>query len=219
MANKVVWHEGMFLQPHHFQQFERYLSRELTDRSRFLSPYAWGFSLLEVNRANLEIGEFSLNQCAGIFPDGTGFNTLTGDAPPLSIRIPEATQDAVIYLALPLQNEGNAEIGESDHRNSLIRYMPRSKELRDTSAEHGESSTIQVGELRMRLFVESAKGDDSLSVPQGYSRIAVAHIEEVKGDKIRLREDFIPTVLHVKAAKELKDDGAVLEWFGSMLWP
>ena len=206
MTNKVVWHEGMFLRPHHFQQFERYLDKELTNRSKALLPYSWGFSALSINQSNLEIGELTLDACAGVFPDGTGFNTATGDATPLSIRVPDAVQDAIVYLAIPLRQEGAAEVGDSDHRNSLVRYMPRSLELKDTTAEHGESSTIQVGELRMRLFVEPQRGgDNSLSVPQGYTRIAVAHIEEIKGEKIRLRDDYIPTVLHTHASKLLSD--------------
>ncbi|WP_415884421.1 type VI secretion system baseplate subunit TssK [Neptuniibacter sp. QD34_54] len=205
MTNKVIWHEGMFLRPHHFQQFERYISKELTNRNRDLTPYAWGFSALKINQSHLEIGELTLEECAGIFPDGTSFSTLTGDAPPLSIRVPDSIEDAVVYLAIPLRQEGTAEIGESDHRNSLIRYLPRSLELKDSSDEHGENSSIQVGELRMRLFVEPERGDDSLVVPEGYTQIAVAHIEEVKGGKIRLRRDYIPTVLHTKASPLLTD--------------
>jgi len=206
VASKVIWHEGMFLRPHHFQQFDRYLEKELHNRSRALMPYGWGFSRLKVNQANLEIGEFSLDQCAGVFPDGTGFDTSTGDAPPLAIRIPDGVQDAVVYLAIPLRQDGIAEVGEGDHRNSLVRFMPRSVELNDTAAEHGERSAIQVGELRLRLFVEEQKArDDAMSVPQGYTRLAIAHIEEVKGEKIRLRSAFIPTILHCQASPLLSD--------------
>ncbi|WP_261845058.1 type VI secretion system baseplate subunit TssK [Aliamphritea ceti] len=206
MTTKVIWHEGMFLRPHHFQQFERHVAKELTNRSRDLTPYSWGLSALSINQANLEIGELTLDQCAGVFPDGTGFSTLTGDAPPLSIRVPDAVEDAVVYLAIPLSQHGAAEVGEGDHRNSLIRYLPRTVELLDSSDEQGERSSIQVGELRMRLFVESARNDDeSLRVPQGYTRIAIAHIEEVKGEKIRLRQAFIPTVLHIGVSRLLSD--------------
>src|SRR3546814_8148644 len=48
--NKVVWSEGMFLRPQHFQQFERYLEGMLQQRAVALQGFFWGFSHLALDR-------------------------------------------------------------------------------------------------------------------------------------------------------------------------
>jgi type VI secretion system protein ImpJ len=41
--SKVVWSEGLFLQPQHFQQQDRYFERYVETRCQSLVPYSWGF--------------------------------------------------------------------------------------------------------------------------------------------------------------------------------
>lgn len=40
--HKIIWHEGMFLTPHHFQQWDRYYEQLLHDRVRAVNPFGWG---------------------------------------------------------------------------------------------------------------------------------------------------------------------------------
>ena len=44
--NRVVWAEGLFLRPQHFQQAERYFERLMNQRLESLAPYAAGFTKL-----------------------------------------------------------------------------------------------------------------------------------------------------------------------------
>ena len=48
--NRVIWSEGLFLQPQHFQQQERYFERYVETRCRSLVPHAWGFTEIEFDR-------------------------------------------------------------------------------------------------------------------------------------------------------------------------
>ena len=66
-TNRVVWQEGMFLSPQHFQQQERYLesySRQLVSLS---SGRPTGFTELVIDQEQLNIGRFMLRRCSGIF--------------------------------------------------------------------------------------------------------------------------------------------------------
>src|SRR5262245_35331236 len=54
-ARKVVWFEGLFLQPQHMQQQERYLERYANLRSASLVPHSWGFTHVELDPAFLSI--------------------------------------------------------------------------------------------------------------------------------------------------------------------
>jgi type VI secretion system protein ImpJ len=68
--NKVVWSEGLFLRPHHFQQQDRYFERYVETRCQALVPHSWGFTELEIERDLLSIGKFGLRRAAAS-SDGT----------------------------------------------------------------------------------------------------------------------------------------------------
>ncbi|MFC1363443.1 MAG: type VI secretion system baseplate subunit TssK, partial [gamma proteobacterium symbiont of Ctena orbiculata] len=48
--SRIVWSEGMFLRPHHFQQQERFLEHMVEARCADLIPYSWGFTHLKIDR-------------------------------------------------------------------------------------------------------------------------------------------------------------------------
>jgi type VI secretion system protein ImpJ len=47
--NRVVWSEGTFLQPQHFQQHDRYLEAYVEGRARALQAHGWGFTELALD--------------------------------------------------------------------------------------------------------------------------------------------------------------------------
>ena len=66
---KVLWSEGLFLRPQHFQQQERYLENLIERRTRAIRSYGWGFEALELDEAAGAIGNIALRQASGILPD------------------------------------------------------------------------------------------------------------------------------------------------------
>src|SRR5215467_7349388 len=71
--NRVVWSEGLFLRPQHFQQQERYLEAYVEGRAAALRQHSWGLTELEIERDLLAIGKLGLRRARGVFPDGTPF--------------------------------------------------------------------------------------------------------------------------------------------------
>ena len=71
---KVVWSEGMLLQPQHLQQQERHGDHVRHATMRSTTPYAWGFSELEIDTAALALGKLALVRAVGVFADGTVFD-------------------------------------------------------------------------------------------------------------------------------------------------
>lgn len=47
--NKVIWSEGMFLRPQHFQQQARYVENLVETRCGVLRSHAWGFTELRLD--------------------------------------------------------------------------------------------------------------------------------------------------------------------------
>jgi type VI secretion system VasD/TssJ family lipoprotein len=65
---KVIWAEGMFLRPQHFQQQERFLFRQLQSRSLPGQPFFWGFSELELDTDLLRMGKLGIRSAHGVRP-------------------------------------------------------------------------------------------------------------------------------------------------------
>jgi len=101
--NKVIWSEGMFLLPQHFQQHDRYLENLINARCLGLRAYNWGFYSFVLDKELLKLGKLALSECAGIFPDGTPFDLPEDDALPLPLNVPEDIHDELVYLALPVR--------------------------------------------------------------------------------------------------------------------
>jgi type VI secretion system protein ImpJ len=65
-AEKVVWTEGMFLRPHHFQRTESYLLNHVREWGALQRSYLWGFLDVELDEAMLRQGCIALSYCSGL---------------------------------------------------------------------------------------------------------------------------------------------------------
>lgn len=194
--NKVIWSEGMLLQPQHLQQHDRYLQTQLEARVAALRAYSWGFSHLKLDESQLAFGKIALLACQGVMPDGTPLQLPADDALPLPLDVPADTRNMLVMLALPLQRPGIAETGEADGKENFARHRVVEYEARDSNGLEN-SALMQVGSLRLRLALEP-------DVANAWSTMAVARIIERRADnQLVLDADFCPACLDYRAAPRL----------------
>ncbi len=197
LDSKVVWSEGMFLNPQHFQQQERYFERFVEEKFSALGAYGWGVHEFELDQQLLKLGKVSLSQAKGVFPDGTPFSFPDLDDVPPVLEIPENTHDTIVYLAVPVKRPGAVDVLQERESQGLARYYSSEQEIRDVTTEGGDNIAINVGKLRLRLLLES----DDLS---GYACIGMLRIAESREDKnVILDDQFIPTCLDCNASPRL----------------
>ncbi|KKN44140.1 hypothetical protein LCGC14_0696290 [marine sediment metagenome] len=67
VTNRVVWSDGLFIKPQHFQQQQRYLEHQINERSLAVSDYLYGFSDLELNAEYIDLAHKRLKQRLGMF--------------------------------------------------------------------------------------------------------------------------------------------------------
>jgi type VI secretion system protein ImpJ len=196
--NRVIWSEGLFLQPQHFQQQERYFERYVEARCRPLVPHAWGFTEIEFERDLLTIGKAALRRLAGVFPDGTPFRMPDDDPLPAPLDIGADVRDQILYLAVPLRRPGELEADrDATGGDELVRHDVRKVQARNATSNNGDPAVLEVGALRTRLLLAK-------DVTDAYACVPLAHIVECRADRhVVLDENFIPTVLHVRAAGRL----------------
>jgi type VI secretion system protein ImpJ len=195
--NKVVWSEGLFLRPQHFQQQERYVERYVEGRCAPLTPHSWGFTEIEVERDLLGIGKFGLRRAAGVFPDGTPVR-LPEDGPlPAPIDIGSSVRDEIVHLAVPLRRAGAVDVDRAAGGEQLARHDVREVEARDAASGAGGAAVLEVGALRTRYLLQS-------EVTDAYACIPLAQVVECRADKrVVLDDGFIPTVLDARASSRL----------------
>lgn len=198
LDSKVVWSEGMFLNPQHFQQQERYLERLLQDRSSAFGGYSWGLQQFEVDHQLLKLGKVSLKSAEGVFADGTPFSIPDVDEPPPVFDVPENTHNCVLLLCVPVKRPGAVDVASEGETQGLARYYRYEQQIRDVTSESGDNVNLDVGKLRVRIMLET----DDLS---GYTCIGLLRISESREDKnVLLDDDYIATCLDVGQSLKLK---------------
>ena len=208
LDSKVVWSEGMFLNPQHFQQQDRYLERFVNGKCEALGAYNWGVSSFELDLELLKLGKLSIIQASGIFPDGTPFSIPDLNEPPPVIDLPENLHDVEVFLGIPVRRPGAVDVLPVDDNQGFARYTSKEMQVRDVVQEGGENITIDIANLRMRLLLAS----DDLS---GYACIGVLKITETREDKnVVLDDQYIPSCVDINVS--LKLSGFMTELVGML---
>lgn len=197
--SKVIWSEGMLLQPQHLQQQDRFLQQQLESRVSGITAYTWGFTALQIDPQQLALGKIALLSCSGVFPDGTPFDLPTQDALPLPIDIPRDARDCQIVLALPARRPGIPEVSDSQGSDNFARYRTTEQEVCDSNGTD-IGTLLQIGQLRVRLALAS-------DVIHAHTTLGVAQVIERRADdQLVLSNDYCPPCLDIRVAP----------WLGSL---
>ena len=205
--NKVIWTEGMFLQPQHFQQHDRHLEQQLRDRLQAAWAYGWGFSSLTLDDAALNLGKLAISAAQGLLPDGTAFSLPNNDAAPAAFDVPADARNELVVLALTLQRPGVIESDAEEAGGSLgTRYKVTEVEVGDNNTNADRDAALQIGRINLRLML-------ARDAVEGYATLGVARVIERRADnKVVLDPHYVPPLLHARGHVIL--DGYVRELFG-----
>src|SRR5579863_460701 len=105
LLSRVVWSEGMYLGPHHFQVQSRYFEDSIQFATSALWYAAYGLAGVELDNEALRNGTVNLVHARGIFRDGLIFNMPESDALPepraIADLFPPTRDGVVAMLAIP----------------------------------------------------------------------------------------------------------------------
>ena len=190
-ADKVIWTEGMFLRPHHFQQSEHYLHHTLREWGQSQRSYPWGFFELSIDDSLLKQGKLALATASGCFPDGTFFSFNQTHNNPVPLELPANVNHCKVVLAIPARRNGREDVIFQESPDSLARYIARETEVEDDNALAVGTATVQFGQLRLRLMLEQ-------DLTAEWVAMGVTQVIDQHSDKqILLDTDFIPPMLKI----------------------
>ena len=194
----VVWSEGMYLAPHHFQTQSRYFE----DSIAFLASSLWrepsGILHLEMDTKAIANGNISLLHGSGILPDGLTFDMPSSDSLPsvrsLSSLVLPSDGELLLHLAVPIRDHLGAD---DDARTETVeaRYTGVHRSLRDETNGVDEYE-VELAQKNIRIVSTGELSSGLLSLP-------VARIVRDSSGTFTYDADFVPCSLRLSASDAL----------------
>ncbi|MGX5851229.1 type VI secretion system baseplate subunit TssK [Mesorhizobium sp. PL10] len=184
---KPLWLEGMFLRPHHLQQYDRWIESNLEQRVSGLLAYPWGLRNLRIDADALKNGQIQVLVVDLVLPDGTIYSAPAAQPPPPARHISADGQGKRIYLAVPVRAVGGMEVSEGVSADQ--RFSKTATDVRNNAQSDRPPAGIFVATLNMRVVIEGEPLDGMVFAP-------IVEVEAVDSQgRITLSETFIPPIL------------------------
>lgn len=192
LHNRVVWHEGLFIRPQHFQQQELYWSHQLHQRISALESFGYGLLQLQLSQEHLRIGQLAIIHGTVLFADGSFCSFPDQDRTPAPLRLAAETRpNQLIYLSLELEDPATSE-------TSAHRYQQHIQPLSDRQATNQAPVEVTLQRLQPSLQLEDQDGRGQTRLP--FARF-LGHSSE---GELLLDPDFMPCGLIVRAIPPLQ---------------
>ena len=172
--SRVVWSEGMYLGPHHFQTQSRYFE----DSARFAIENSWfepwGLISCNLDEEAIRNGRVAVLSAQGMFEDGLAFEMATGDlAMGRGDPVPESrdirnifppdSESLGVSLAISPRRQGAANCDlDGAGRDARYRAVPRT--VPDTNGG-GDEKAVPLGEKNIRLVTDNELTEELLTIP------------------------------------------------------
>jgi type VI secretion system protein ImpJ len=202
LSPKVVWSEGMYIGPHHFQL----QSRHFEDSIRFVTSSLWfepyGIVGLQLDSEALQNGTVALVHARGIFPDGLPFNLPETDATPaprsITHLLAPPQESAIVLLGVPLRKSRGLNCSlESDlsAEAPVARYSGETRVMPDENTG-GDDRPVQVAKKNLRLLLDSEPAD-------GFTTLPLGRIRRDETGRFLYDPNFVPPVLQIQTSQRL----------------
>ncbi|MCK5262095.1 MAG: type VI secretion system baseplate subunit TssK [Gammaproteobacteria bacterium] len=201
----VFWHQGLFLQPQHFQMAERYQQSLLYPYHAFQQPHFWGVCSIEMQSASLTHRACEVEKGEFIFPDGTFVSVPdNGIVTPRSFDSEWVDPDKpfTIYLAIHKYNKFGDnvtvvnEINDVNDVNTRFVSTANPENVKDMYVDGPEA---QVKFLRHVVKIVFDNEKDNMN---DYELIPVAQVIR-DGDELMYNRQFVPPTVALSAVPEL----------------
>jgi type VI secretion system protein ImpJ len=199
-SSKVLWGEGLFLRPQHFQRQDAYHEWRLAEATRTLHPYAWGVRRVKVDTEGLQSGVLRLEQLSLVFPDGEFFTAPGEDNLPAPLSLadwPDQLNELVFHATIaPLRSSGGNAALDDKTDDGTLHYQRTALEVPD---QFTQAAQAEVSLLRrcVRLLPDHLPRDHLVSVP-------VCTVRRTATGSFELDTRFVAPAVTLQAAPALQ---------------
>jgi type VI secretion system protein ImpJ len=198
--SRLVWSEGMYLGPHHFQAQSRYFEDSVRFAIENLSFAPWGLGGFELDQEALRNGTLSLVHARGIFPDGLVFQMPEADPLPAARNIADLfspnRESMIVHLAVAARTAGGVNCSvEGDGDAANVRYLGELATLHDENTGRDEKP-VRLGRKNIRLLLDT-------EVSEGMVTLPLARIGRDGSGHFIYDPNFIPPCVEISASQRL----------------
>lgn len=200
----LYWHQGLFLQPQHFQHNDARLAHDLSRAQALFQPYAWGLIAMAFNESALGTRQCLLDQLSVRFRDGT-LAEYPGNAL-LESRTFDPREcvgnGQTLYVGLRrfLPEQTNALVFDS--LSEAASAKARFAVAADPQMVSDQLGSAPPAAARPMSFVLRLFWQHELEHLSEYELMPIARLEQ-DGERIRLVPGFIPPCVNLSASPDL----------------
>jgi len=195
---KILWGEGLFLRPQHFQQQDAHI--EALNRHTLLAanPYAWGIRDLDLDLDSLKSGILRFNRIDAVFANGDYFTAPDTDQlpPPLALDAAVA-EDGItdFFLALHHSNAHGRNCSESTADSGQARYLIVNRETSDLFTEAAEADIATLSKISCLKSAGEPRDQ--------FQTLPVARIRRTSSNGFEVDSSFLPPSTSLRSAPSL----------------
>lgn len=192
---KILWGEGLFLRPQHFQQQDAYHESLVSNALLTAQPFGWGVRRLVIDHDALKGGILRIDQIDVVLPDGESYIAPDRDLlpPPVALNNVIGQEDAAdFHLAIHqmrLHGGNSAPEGEEQEQR---RYAISHKNSADLFTDAAEAE-IPV----LKKTAQLKHGSDPLDQ---YVSMALIRVRKTPASGYEQDTAYMPPTLSINAA-------------------
>lgn len=196
----VRWKEGMFLRPHHLQQFELFLEFRESSRLHALESHDWGVVDLELQEDSLSNFMLAIRSLKAVMPGGTYVDVpanarISGRS--FETYLAEAGKPLDVHVGLRAPEPSRPQVATGGDVQSDARFHALTQEVYDLDAG-GDPTNVELMEYNLRLFF----GEEPR---HGYDTVQIARLLSTgdKGKPVAVDGSFSPPSLTLRGSAPL----------------
>ena len=207
----LFWHQGLLLQPQHFQLSDLHHQSLLKPFYSLFEPYLWGVGEREIQEAALVNRSFELLKGEFLFPDGT-YVVFPGNAILTTRSFDDAWVEGgkpfTVFIGLRKWSEVEQNVtvlpGLENSTEATSRFATTAdpEEVKDLYQD-GPPAQIKRLHYLLKIFWET-----EIDRTGDYDLIPLAQLERI-GDEIQLSSRFVPPTLTISSSEICRDSTEV----------
>lgn len=199
----IFWHQGLFLQPHHFQHNDGLVQQRQARIAALTSPYPWGVVSVRVDESALETMHVRINALTVLMRDGS-LISYPGNAilESRGFDLASIAQGRTLCIGLRRMMAGEGNVSIADGPDAAAVAGTRLVASADPTTMDDAYTAGPPGRVDLMSYVLRLFWQDEVDALGHYETMPLLRLEQ-DGDRARLHGPFIPPCLNIGASPVL----------------
>jgi len=214
MERPLFWHQGLFLQPQHFQLDDLYLQSVLTPLHQFIHPHFWGIGALETPKIISENTVERPHRAELLFPDRTYVvypDNAVIEARSFDEDWVEGGKPFTVYIGLKKWNDVGKNVTVLSKLENLSEVSTRFAATMEPEEVQDLHQDGPPAEIKRLFYVLKLFWQTEIDQLGDYQLIPFLQLKRT-GDEVSLSDEFVPPTLSsagagvlMKMVREIRD--------------